>query len=501
MSNNALFPVIIAGGAGERLWPVSREACPKPFMHLPDGESLMQKTYLRAAALPQVEEIVTVTNRELFFLTRDEYAEVTPSANVAKRFILEPMGRNTAPAIAAAALQLRAVYGDDAIMLVLAADHLIANEPAFAAAVAEASKLAQQGHLVTFGIQPNSPETGFGYIERESALIEGSASGYKAARFVEKPDLATAQAYIASGKFLWNSGMFCFTAGKFLAELAIHAPEVLHSADAAVTKAVTTEQNGSMVHELLASEFAQSPNISVDYAVMENANNVATVACDIGWNDIGSWGALGDLLTPDADGNRVNGTAFFHDTKDCTIHADGRIVGAVGVENLILVDTPDALLIAHKDRAQDVKQIVKQLKAQNHEAYKLHRTVHRPWGTYTVLEEGNGFKIKRIVVKAGGTLSMQMHHHRSEHWIIVAGTAKVTNGEEVKLVYTNESTYIPAGHRHRLENPGKIDLVMIEVQSGSYLGEDDIVRFEDKYGRAPATEAKTTDAKSGEKAA
>jgi mannose-1-phosphate guanylyltransferase/mannose-6-phosphate isomerase len=490
MANHSIFPVIIAGGAGERLWPVSRETCPKPFMQLPDGQSLMQKTYLRAAALNGVEEILTVTNRELFFRTRDEYAQVRPAgSSFAQRFILEPMGRNTAPAIAAAALQLQAVYGEDAVMLVLSADHLIADSAAFAAAVEDATALALKGHLVTFGITPTHAETGFGYIERARDVLPESRAGYAALRFVEKPDAATAQAYVESGNFVWNSGMFAFTAGKFLSEIAAHAPDVLREVQVALANATVTEQPGGMVHELPQAEFAQAPNISVDYAVMENSDDVVTVACSIGWNDIGSWLALSELSAPDENGNRALGDVYYHDSKGCYIHAEDRIVATVGVDDLIVVDTADALLITHKDRTQDVKKIVGQLKAKNHEAYKLHRTVHRPWGTYTVLEEGESFKMKRIVVKPGGILSMQMHHHRSEHWIIVSGTARVTNGEDVKLVHTNESTFIPAGNKHRLENPGKIDLVMIEVQSGSYLGEDDIVRFEDKYGRAPEAKA------------
>ncbi len=483
-----LFPVIVAGGAGERLWPVSRESAPKPFIKLPDGESLMQKTFARAAALPQVEEILTVTNRELFFRTRDEYA-VMNGAQLPLRFLLEPMGRNTAPAIAAAALQLQAIYGDDAVMLVLAADHLIADGAAFQASVAEAAQLAREGYLVTLGVSPEYAETGFGYIERADAPLPGTKAGYASKRFVEKPDAATAQAYLEAGTYLWNSGMFCFTAGALLAEMQAYAPEVLREVRLAVGNMQSSTLQGAVVAELEAKDFAQSPNISIDYAVMEHSKKVAVVECSIGWNDIGSWASLSELTPPNAEGNRVLGTAFFHEATNCYIQSEsGRLVGAVGVDNLLVIDTADALLIADKSRAQDVKQIVKQLKASGHDASKLHRTVHRPWGTYTILEEGQHFKIKRIVVTPGAQLSMQMHHHRSEHWIIVQGAAKVTNGEDSFLVNTNESTYIPAGNKHRLENPGKIDLVMIEVQSGAYLGEDDIVRFEDKYGRAQGAE-------------
>lgn len=477
-----LFPVIIAGGAGERLWPVSRESAPKPFIKLPDGETLMQKTFARAAALPQVEEIVTVTNRELFFRTRDEYAPMN-AKQVPLRFLLEPMGRNTAPAIAAAAIEIQKVYGDSAVMLVLAADHLISDAAAFESAVTEAHRLAREGYMVTFGISPEYPETGFGYIERADAPLPGSQSGYASKRFVEKPNAATAAEYMQAGTYLWNAGIFCFQAGTLLAEMEKYAPDVLREVRAAILASVPSHMQGAAVMELSANDFAQSPNISVDYAVFEHTDKVAVIECSIGWNDIGSWASLSELTAPNAEGNRVVGTAFFHDATNCYVQAEGRLVGAVGVDNLLVIDTPDALLIADKSRAQDVKQIVKQLKASGHDASKLHRTVHRPWGTYTVLEEGSLFKIKRIVVTPGGQLSMQMHHHRSEHWIVVQGAAKVTNGEDSFLVNTNESTYIPAGNKHRLENPGKIDLVMIEVQSGAYLGEDDIVRFEDKYGR------------------
>ncbi len=376
-------------------------------------------------------------------------------------------------------------------MLVLAADHLISDAAAFGeAAVMEARQLAREGYLVTFGVSPEYAETGFGYIERADAKLPGTQGGYASKRFVEKPDAATAEEYLKAGTYLWNAGIFCFRVGTLLSEMEAHAPDVLREVRAAIVASLPAQMQGANVLELSAHDFAQSPNISVDYAVMERSDKVAVVECSIGWNDIGSWASLSELTAPNAEGNRVLGTAFFHDATNCYIQAEGRLVGAVGVDNLLVIDTPDALLIADKSRAQDVKQIVKQLKAGGHEASKLHRTVHRPWGTYTVLEEGQLFKIKRIVVAPGGQLSMQMHHHRSEHWIVVQGAAKVTNGEDSFLVNTNESTYIPAGNKHRLENPGKIDMVMIEVQSGAYLGEDDIVRFEDKYGRtSPAKSA------------
>jgi len=468
-----LIPVILSGGAGTRLWPVSREQHPKPFIRLADGQSLLQKSFLRAKGLPNVVEVLTVTNRDLFFKTADEYRE-TGDVPMPLGFILESEGRNTAPAIAAAAITIHQTYGPKAVMLFLTADHLIADVAAFTEAVQTAVKLAETGKVTTFGIQPEGPETGYGYIESEGNTVK---------RFVEKPDLKTAQEYVASGKYLWNSGMFCMTAETAMAELKRYAPTVLEAVEKSLQVSRRLEGAGQYQIELDPATFKQADSISIDYALMEKTTHAAIVACDIGWSDIGSWNALGDLIPQDANGNSLEGETYLHDVTNTFIQASGRLIAAVGVDNLIVIDTPDALLVAHKDRSQDVKQIVGQLKKIGHEAYKLHRTVHRPWGTYTVLEEGTNFKMKRIVVKPGASLSLQMHYHRSEHWIVVDGMAKVVNGEQDLLIATNESTFIPAGHRHRLENPGKIDLVLIEVQSGAYLGEDDIVRFEDHYGR------------------
>jgi mannose-1-phosphate guanylyltransferase len=471
-----LIPTILCGGAGSRLWPVSRELHPKPFIRLADGQSLLQKAWLRGVVLPDVAETMTVTNRELLFKTEDEYREVagTQRKGVVNSFILEPFGRNTAPAIAAAALQVAATHGDDAFMLVLAADHLIADQPAFAQAVAQAVKLAAQGKLVTFGIQPESPEIGYGYIE---------ADGNAVLRFVEKPSFEKAQEYVSSGRYLWNSGMFCFSAGAMLREMQQHCPDILSATRACLEQSRKAQGKGYVQIEIDPETFERVPDNSIDYAVMEKSKNVAVVSCSIGWSDIGSWSALGDLTAPDAQGNRIEGEALLHDVSNCYIQSNQRLVGAVGINNLIIIDTPDAVLVADRARSQDVKHLYTRLKAQGHEAHRLHTTVHRPWGTYTVLEEGSRFKIKRIEVKPGACLSLQMHHHRSEHWIVVLGMAKILNGDQEILIGTNESTYIPAGHKHRLENPGVIDLVMIEVQSGEYLGEDDIVRFDDVYGR------------------
>jgi mannose-1-phosphate guanylyltransferase/mannose-6-phosphate isomerase len=448
---------------------------PKPFIRLADGKSLLQGAFLRGATLPGATEVLTVTNRELLFKTKDDFAEVN-AANLPTSYVLEPFGRNTAAAVASAALRAEKAHGGEAVLLVLPADHLILDQPAFARAVERACALAAAGKLVTFGIRPDAPETGYGYIEAE---------GEKVLRFVEKPSLDKAKEYVGSGRFLWNSGMFCFSAATVIAEMKRHCPEVLEGVRKCLERSKEVAGGKVAQVELDADTFAQVPDISFDYALMEKSNAVAVVPCEIGWSDIGSWSALGDLSPPDGQGNRLEGTAILHDVTGCYIRAAGRVVGAVGVENLVIIDTPDALLVASRERAQDVKHVYAQLKSLGHEAYKLHRTVHRPWGTYTVLEEGPGFKIKRIEVRPGASLSLQMHHHRSEHWIVVNGTATVVNGERQFLVHSNESTYIPAGNKHRLENATAEPLAIIEVQSGGYLGEDDIVRFDDRYGRAP----------------
>ncbi len=478
-----LIPVILCGGAGSRLWPVSREAHPKPFMRLADGQSLLQKAFLRGAALPGVQEILTVSNRDLFFKTDDELRQVNRQG-LRTSFVLEPFGRNTAAAVAAAALQVQHAHGDAALLLVLAADHLIHDQAAFASAVARAQELAEQGRLVTFGIRANAPETGYGYIEAE---------GEQVLRFIEKPTLELARIYQASGRHSWNSGMFCFSAGSIVQAMQTHCPAILQAVKDCRAASVFAIGKNMVQVQLDPASFAQVPQDSIDYAVMEKSQNLAVVCCDIGWSDIGSWAAVGDLTPPDAHGNRTQGDVQLFDADNCYIQSDTRLVAAVGVQDLVIIDTPDALLVASRDRSQDVKQIYSRLQSTGHDAYKIHRTAHRPWGTYTVLEEGSGFKIKRIVVKPGAALSLQMHHHRSEHWIVVSGTALVVNDGQEMLLQTNQSTYIAAGYQHRLSNPGVIELVMIEVQSGQYLGEDDIVRFEDQYGRVnpnPLTEAK-----------
>jgi len=471
---SVLLPVILSGGAGARLWPVSREALPKPFIKLPDGETLLVKTMRRALGLADGNGILVVTNREYYFLTRGEYEPLgkTPPA---LDFLLEPVSRNTAPAICAAALHAAREHGDRTVLLVLPADHLIRDEEAFRDAVAEARKLAAEGWLVTFGIRPNRPETGFGYIEAGEALSTGA---FNVKRFVEKPDLAAAKAYLAEGRYTWNSGMFCASAVSIIEAMRTHSPEVLCAVEA--TLAATDYDKVPRI--LAEGPFAKAPDVSFDYAVMEKAGKRAVVPANFDWNDIGSWSALAELTDADAQGNRVSGEAVLIDAKGCFVQSD-RMVAAVGVEDLLIIDTPDALLVSRRERAQDVKTVVQRLKLVSHDSVRHHRTVHRPWGTYTVLEEGERFKIKRIVVRPGASLSLQMHHHRSEHWVVVSGMAKVQRDKEEIFVRPDESTYIRAGMAHRLSNPGAIDCVMIEVQAGDYVGEDDIVRIEDKYGR------------------
>ncbi|TIW73876.1 MAG: mannose-1-phosphate guanylyltransferase/mannose-6-phosphate isomerase [Mesorhizobium sp.] len=462
-----VVPVIISGGAGSRLWPASRQSHPKPFLKVADGHSLIQHTALRAASIKDVVELVTVTSREHLFLTTDDFDELDPV--VAQRtFLLEPEGRDTA------AIHVKATQGPEAILCIFPADHMIGNVAAFHSAMARAIEHAGQGRIATLGINPTRPDTAFGYVE---------ADGEKVVRFVEKPDLETARAYVASGRFSWNAGIFCFQAQVMLDEMAKHCPAVIEAVLASYEDSRISRGEGFANIELSAEHFAVAPRISLDHAVMEKAQNLAVVPCDMEWNDIGSWNAMAELVAPDQSGNRIRGDVRMVDTAGSYVSSDKRLIGTVGVSDLVIVDSPDALLVAARDRVQDVKKLFESLKASGHEAHLLHSTVHRPWGTYTVLEEGERFKIKRIEVKPGRRLSLQMHHHRSEHWVVVSGSAKIVNGDEELFLATNQSTYIPCGHKHRLENPGKIDLVIIEVQSGDYLGEDDIVRFDDVYGR------------------
>ena len=472
-----LLPVILAGGVGSRLWPLSRKTHPKPFIKLDDGLSLIQKAYLRALELCPSKCVMTVTNRELFFYTKDSFVELDTS-DVKHTFLLEPFGRNSAAAIASAAYQARREGGDDVVLLVMPADHIIDDATALYQAVERAYTLANEDKLVTFGMTPDSPNTAYGYIQ---------ANGNDVTKFVEKPNLKTAQQYLESGDFLWNSGMFCMKVGVFLNELERHAPDISKQAQLSLQYAECFQSNSWQQIEISAKYFESIRDISVDYAVFEKSEHMAVVPCDLGWSDIGSWNELGALKEADDSGNHVSGQSILRDVSNCVIHTDSRLVAGVGIDNLIIADTSDALLIAHKDRSQDVRYIVDELKKKGDACYESFPTVHRPWGTYTVLLEGEGFKLKRIEVKPGARLSLQSHRHRSEHWVVVSGIAQITNGEQILKLQANESTYIPIGNRHRLENLNTEQLILIEVQCGDYLGEDDIIRYDDCYGRVANT--------------
>ncbi|KAF1709384.1 mannose-1-phosphate guanylyltransferase/mannose-6-phosphate isomerase [Pseudoxanthomonas kalamensis DSM 18571] len=464
-----LQPVLLSGGSGTRLWPLSREAYPKQFLPLIGEESLLQETWRRVAPLGDLPPLV-VANEEHRFLAAEQLRQLgapTPA------ILLEPVGRNTAPAIAAAALQAMA-GGEDPLLLVLPSDHVVRDAAAFQVAVRAAMPAAAEGALVTFGIVPDAPETGFGYIQAESG--KGLR---KVLRFVEKPDAATAQSYLDAGGYYWNSGMFLFRAGRFLDELKQFRPDIL---DAVRVAFAAARHDGDFVR-LDKAAFAAGPSDSIDYAVMEKTAHAMVLPVDIGWSDVGSWSALWEVAERDADGNAHHGDVIAVDSRNSYAYAQ-RMVALVGVDDVVVVETDDAVLVARKDRVQEVKQVVAQLKAEQRSQAVLHRKVYRPWGAYDSIDMGERFQVKRITVNPGAALSLQMHHHRAEHWIVVSGTAKVTRGEDILLLSENESTYIPLGVKHRLENPGKVPLELIEVQSGSYLGEDDIVRFEDVYGRS-----------------
>lgn len=486
-----IVPVVLSGGAGTRLWPVSREGYPKPFMKLPDGQTLLGKTVLRAERMAGSNPILVVTNRDYYFDSRDVIHRALSQAEHVKaraqvHYLLEPAGRNTAAAVACAALWVCEHVSPDAIMLVMPADHLISPLDSFLDAASQAAQLAARGRLVTFGVRPTRPETGYGYIETGEALSGFDA--HQVRRFVEKPDASTALTYVDSGRFLWNSGMFGLRAQSLLDELAQHRPALSAGVHACWAELPTGQELSAAAPytELPAESFGALESISIDYAVMEPSQHLAVIAAHFQWDDIGSWNAVASLTPQDDNGNRAQGETVLIDTHDCFIRADDRLVATVGLEGLMVVDTPDAVLVADARRAQDVKEVVAHLKRNGHDSYRLHRTVMRPWGTYTVLEEGEGYKIKRLDIKPGGILSLQMHHHRSEHWVVVSGTASVQRDDESLKVLTNQSIYISAGQRHRVENAGTEPLVMIEVQSGSYLGEDDIVRYSDVYGRVRA---------------
>ncbi len=472
-----LIPVILSGGAGTRLWPVSRRAYPKPFMKLADGSTLAELTFQRALEVSDDGTVLTVTSRDYYFICRDMYQKVAKEEIHKQIFMLEPMGRNTAPAIALAALEVQQRFGEDAVMLVMPSDHLIKDKAAFQKAVKTGSELATQGYIATFGIFPTSAETGYGYIKAGEKIAGFEASVIS--EFKEKPDLQTAKEYITSGNYSWNSGMFCLSAKTLLTQMQHTSPDVLDAAK----KCFASKNMQNQAIEFSSEAFAAMPDISIDYAVMEKAQKRAVIDSRFDWNDIGSWNSMASLSQSDEFGNRIEGKAITIESKDCYIRSGDRIVAAVGVENLMIVDTKDAVLIAHRERSQGVKDVVQFLKSKNHEAAIFHQTVHRPWGSYTILEDEEDCKVKRLVVKPGQILSLQRHQRRSEHWTVVSGTAKVRNGDKEFLLKANQSTYIPLNTMHRLENPTDKDIALIEVQCGDYFGEDDIERFEDIYGR------------------
>lgn len=466
-----ILPIVMAGGSGSRLWPLSRGAYPKQFLRLCSEQTMLQETLLRLSDLPCQPPLV-ICNEEHRFMVAEQLREL---GQLAGNIILEPMGRNTAPAIALAALAATA-QGEDPLLLVLAADHVIRNQSAFSAAVSRALPYAQSGSLVTFGIVANAPETGYGYIRRGEALGEGA---FRVASFVEKPDLATATAYLESGEYDWNSGMFLMRASDYLAELGRFAPEILNACRTAI---------GQPCHDMDfirigRDAFAVCPSDSIDYAVMERTERAVVVPMDAGWCDVGSWSSLWEISDKDTQGNVGRGDVMLHESDRNYVYADGGLVSLVGVNDLVVIQTKDAVLVAHRDRVQEVKQVVDRLKRTGRSEYHEHRELYRPWGKLDTIDKGERYQVKHITVKPGEKLSLQMHHHRAEHWVVVAGTARVTLGEEVRLLSENESIYIPVGTIHSLENPGKIPLDLIEVRSGSYLKEDDIIRFEDRYGR------------------
>jgi len=469
-----LIPLILSGGSGTRLWPVSRKNLPKQFLALAGNGTLFQRTIERTRRLPDIAAPIVVASENHRFLAADQLLEAGVEGAT---IVLEPLARNTAPAIALGALEALQ-HDPDALLLVLPADHLIGDTPAFATAVAQALPLAKDGWLVTFGVRPDRPETGFGYIRRAEAI---DGHGFRVGQFVEKPNLAIAESYLTDGGYDWNSGMFLFKASRYLEELATHAPSMLDAVRAAQAKA-TIDLDFVRVDQ---EAFARAPDKSIDYAVMEKTTRAAVIPVSCGWSDVGSWSSLWLTGDKDSDGNLREGDTLAVGTRNSLLRSHTRhLLTTIGVDDLIVVTTPDATLVAHRDAAQDVKKIVEQLKAAGRSEHSLHRVVHRPWGNYDSLEAGERFQVKRIQVKPGASLSLQKHHHRAEHWIVVSGTAEVTCDDKVFLLGENQSTYIPLGSKHRLRNPGKVTLELIEVQSGSYLGEDDIVRYDDVYGRA-----------------
>ena len=471
MPVNALIPVILSGGAGTRLWPLSREMYPKQLLALTGKQTMLQDTAVRLAGIAGAQAPIIVCNEAHRFTVAEQVRTLGISAAA---ILLEPAGRNTAPAVALAALKALEIAAA-AVLVVAPADHVIRDACAFQHAAALAAAQAQSGKLVTFGIVAFQPETGYGYIRRG----DGHGPAYPVAEFIEKPPLDLATQFVASGNYYWNSGMFVFTAARYLEELRAFAPDILE----AVTAAFRAASSDLDFVRIDKSAFERCRSESIDYAVMEKTGDAVVVPLDAGWSDVGSWSSLFDALPADEDGNVLQGDVLVHDTHDCYVHSTSRLVATVGMDDHIVVETKDAVLVAPKERVQDVKELVARLKKSGRPESALHREVFRPWGSYDSIDAGERFQVKRLTVKPGGVLSLQMHHHRAEHWIVVSGTARITRDGKTFLLSENESTFIPIGATHRIENPGKLPLHLIEVQSGSYLGEDDIVRFEDNYGR------------------
>jgi len=463
----SICAVILAGGSGSRLWPLSRSSHPKQFLALHNNVTMLQSTVKRLEGL-DVQSTVTICNEEHRFFVAEQLRAINKLGSI----ILEPVGRNTAPAIALAALSVK----DDPLLLVLAADHVIQDEAAFTRSVNDAIPLAESGKLVTFGIEPNEAHTGYGYIKRG----EKNDVGFAVDKFVEKPSTELAQDYVSSGDYYWNSGIFLFKASKYLEELKSFRPEIYEACESSIVD-MQIDLDFLRVDKL---KFESCPNESADYAVLEKTKDAVVVPLDAGWSDIGSWSSLWDISKKDVNGNATHGDVMLHSSKNSYVRTDGKLVVAIGVDDLVIVSTKDVLMISHKDSVQDIKVIVDQVKTSSRNEWELHREVHRPWGKYDLIDTAKNYQVKRITVKPGAKLSVQMHNYRAEHWIVVSGEARVTNGDKTFLLSENESTYIPVGVVHALENPGKVELELIEVQSGSYLGEDDIVRFEDLYGRS-----------------
>lgn len=470
----ALLPVILSGGIGARLWPLSREAWPKPFIRLPDGQTLLEKCLNRLAVLPDIHDFLTVTNERYLFPSREVHSQ-SSARHLQGHFLLEPEGRNTAPAICLAALW--AIERDaDATLLVLPADHYIDDARSWAADIQRAQVIAQSGQLVTFGIPPKAPATGFGYIHAK-AVEQGK---FEVVDFTEKPSLEIAQSFLEAGDYFWNSGMFCFRAEVILSALEALAQDVYLP----VKEVWDNVRVDQLTTHLDPDLYAGVASRSIDYAVMEKASNVSMIAAGFDWSDLGDWASVSDLIDPDMEGNQISSDQVLAiETSGSFIQADGRVVAAIGIDNLLIVDTPDALLVARRDRAQLVGQIVEHLKASKNSAYLEHKSLVRPWGSFTVLGEGAGFKVKKLTLKPGASISLQYHHHRSEHWVVVQGKAMVLNDQTQQLIEANQSTFIAPKAIHRVSNPGHEECIIVEVQVGSYLGEDDIVRLEDRYGR------------------